>query len=363
MESGGRRADRRALRFPQEGPSMSRDDWEWHSSYPPSAPKLPPPKHGIKVKKFGTTWWGRRWIEALEHLGAEYAARLKRGQSYARQGRVHDLEIEGGTITARVTGTRLSPYHVTIRVAPLADRVWRAAIKTMAGRALFAARLLAGEMPQGIDDAFLATGASLFPQRAGDLSTECTCPDWANPCKHVAALHYVLADAFDRDPFLLFELRGRPKDLVLPALRRIRAAATPSTGRAKPDAGKPARGAARSKRDAAGSGRDAAGSRQTSMEVGTDAAVVTLKGVTPDQYELFRGPIDALRFHIGTPATSGAILRQLGSPPSWSLRASPVELLYPVVARAAARARKLALGSPHHKEQPPTGGPEDLKSA
>jgi len=308
---------------------MGRDDWEWRSYFPPSAPKLPPPRHGIKVKQFGTTWWGRRWIDALEHLGAEYAARLKRGQSYARQGRVHDLEIEGGTITARVTGTRPVPYRVTIRVSPLADRIWTAAVRAMASRALFAARLLSGEMPQEIDDGFHGARASLFPQRAGDLSTACTCPDWANPCKHVAAVHYVLADAFDRDPFLLFELRGRPKGLVLAALRRLRSAGKPAGGRSPatptPRAGKPTR-------DAAGPERD--------------PTAVALRSMTPEQYETFRGDTSELRFHIGTPAATGAVLRQLGTPPGWSLRASPAELLYPAVAHAAARARELALGSP-----------------
>ena len=325
MESGGRRDDRRMRRFPQGGPSMGWDDWGWRSYFPPSAPKLPPPRHGIKVKKFGTTWWGRRWIEALERLGSEYAARLKRGQSYARQGRVHDLEIEGGTITAQVTGTRPVPYRVTVRVKPLAGRVWTAAIKGMAGRALFAARLLSREMPQEIDETFHAAGASLFPQRGGDLSTECTCPDWANPCKHVAAVHYVLGDAFDRDPFLLFELRGRHKVLVLSALRRIRAAGTTSaTATAdKPTGVKPT--------------RKAAGSRRRT-------ATVTFKGVTPQQYERFRERTDELHFHIGAPAVEGAVLRQLGNPPSWSLRATTTELLYPGVARAAELARRLALG-------------------
>jgi len=340
MEGGGRRADRRALRFFQERPSMGWDDWDRRSYFPPSAPKLPPPKHGIKVKRFGATWWGRRWIEALEGLGSEYAARLKRGQSYARQGRVHDLEIEGGTITARVTGTRPTPYRVTIRVTPVGNHAWTAAIKAIAGRALFAARLLSGEMPQEIDEAFHAARASLFPQRAGDLSTECTCPDWANPCKHVAAVHYVLGEALDRDPFLLFELCGRPKDLVLAALRRIRSTGRRSaTGQRRPAIGKAARGAAGSRRDAA----------------------VKLKAATPQQYESFRERTDDLRFHIGPPAVEGAVLRQLGAPPSWSLRTGPVELLYPAVARAAALALELALGSslPSHGTEIDRHGPED----
>jgi uncharacterized Zn finger protein len=241
---------------------------------------------------------------------------------------VHDLEIEGGTITARVTGTRPVPYQVTIQLTPLADRVWTAAIRAMASRAVFAARLLSGEMPQEIDEAFHGARASLFPQRVGDLSTACTCPDWANPCKHVAAVHYVLADAFDRDPFLLFELRGRRRGLVLAALRRLRAAGKPSSPRSPattPRAGKPTRGA---------------------VGLGRDPTTVALTGLSAQQYESFRGNTDDLRFHIGTPAAAGAVLRQLGTPPGWSLRASPADLLYPAVARAAAQARDLALGSP-----------------
>jgi uncharacterized Zn finger protein len=233
------------------------------------------------------------------------------------------------------------PYRVTIRVSPLAGRIWTAAIKAMASRALFAARLLSGEMPQEIDAAFHGARASVFPQRAEDLSTECTCPDWANPCKHVAAVHYVLADAFDRDPFLLFELRGRPKELVLAALRRLRAAgksrglSSPAT--MPPRAGRPARGPAAPRRS---------------------PAAVTLQGLTPLQYETFRGKTGELQFHIGAPAAAGAVLRQLGSPPAWSLRASPAELLYPAVARAAARARELALGSTLPPQGTTAGRPE-----
>src|SRR6059036_1628093 len=93
----------------------------------------------------------------------------------------------------------------------------------MANQAVFAAELLAGEMPKEIDQAFRASGRSLFPAKVKDLQTACSCPDWANPCKHVAATHFVLGEAFDRDPFLLFELRGRSKDQVLSALRRARA--------------------------------------------------------------------------------------------------------------------------------------------
>ncbi|MDR7539960.1 MAG: SWIM zinc finger family protein [Armatimonadota bacterium] len=289
--------------------------WDWGTPpwryFPPPPPKLPPPRHGIKVKRFGATWWGQRWIEALEHLGYTYAARLRRGRSYARQGRVHDLDVEGGEIRALVTGSRPRPYQVTIRVAALADRVWEKAIEVMARRAAFAARLLTGQMPQEIDQAFRSAGGSLFPESTRDLSTRCTCPDWANPCKHVAAVHYVLGEAFDRDPFLLFELRGRSREQVLDALRRHRAA---------PEAAAPPR-ARRARREAS----------------------IHSSAVAPEQYERFREHTDDLTFHITRPAVSGAVLRQLGAPPSWGLPSNPTDLLYPAVAAAAELARELAL--------------------
>ncbi len=291
---------------------MGRGFWGWGGYYPPAPPKRPPPEHGIKVRKFGATWWGERWIKALERFGYEYSARLGRGRSYARQGRVHDLAVKGGVVTARVTGSRPTPYRVTLRLTPLADRVWKAAVKAMATRAVFAARLLSGEMPKEIDEAFRPSRASLFPERAKDLTADCSCPDWANPCKHVAAVHYVLGEAFDRGPFLLFELRGRDKATVLAALRRSRAASDDASPAGEPDEA---------------------------------PASVPLKGIAPERYDAFRERVDDLRFHIGAPAAEGAILRQLGAPPSWRLPATPQELLQPVVARAAALARELALGA------------------
>jgi uncharacterized Zn finger protein len=294
---------------------MTPSDWNWRDFYPRPTPKLRPPDHGIKVKKFGSTWWGQRWITALERLGGGYGARLGRGKSYARQGRVHDLRIKDGGVTARVTGSRVTPYEVELRLAPLDDKTWDRAIDAMAQKARFAAALLAGEMPREIDETFTEARTSLFPSRDRDLATSCTCPDWANPCKHVAAVHYVLGDAFDRDPFLLFEMRGRDKDAVLGALRRLRA------------------GAPRGKEP-----------RRARKE---PARTTTLAGaVAAERYDSLRAPVDDIRFHIGEPPTAGAILRQLGSPRSWRLATTPQALLQPVVTRTAALARELALGKP-----------------
>jgi uncharacterized Zn finger protein len=93
----------------------------------------------------------------------------------------------------------------------------------MALKAVFAARLLSGEMPQNIEEAFSSSGICLFPKKKDDLVTDCSCPDWSNPCKHIAAVYYLLAEQFDCDPFLIFKLRGRTKEQIIEALRNMRA--------------------------------------------------------------------------------------------------------------------------------------------
>ena len=179
---------------------------------------------GIKARsrrgKFVKNWWATRWIEALAQLMD--AGRLQRGRGYARRGQVVSLEEGTGGIKAREQGTRRTPYKVTIQVEPLSDEAWKRVIDELAGQALFAASLLAGEMPEDIEEAFSAAGVSLFPSRRSDLTTDCSCPDWANPCKHIAAVHYILGERFDEDPFMIFRLRGRTQDQILAGLRRRR---------------------------------------------------------------------------------------------------------------------------------------------
>ncbi|HKE15595.1 MAG TPA: SWIM zinc finger family protein [Kofleriaceae bacterium] len=297
-------------------------EWDGWGRFPPRARKRPPPAHGVQVARIGATWWGVRWIEALERLSSEYSNRLARGRTYARAGRVHDLAIASGLVSARVTGSRRTPYRVSLRLAALAPAAWDQAVLAMAGQALFAAELLAGRMPQDIDEAFRAGGHSLFPLAArGDLATECSCPDWANPCKHVAATHYVLGEAFDKDPFLLFELRGRGRDDVLSALRRTRAGGEPAPG-ASSDAG-------------AGQGEA--------------IATVSLDGRDPAELERLRGPIANLRFAFDPPAAGGAV-RQLGVPPSWRADETPAELLGRDYRAAAELAREIALAGPTDRD-------------
>lgn len=179
---------------------------------------------GIKARSkqgdFAENWWAQRWIQALERITD--AGRLRRGRTYARQGQVLSIEEKKGVIQARVQGSRAAPYKVTIQLQPLSEAQWAGVIDALAERALFSAQLLAGEMPHEIEEVFTAAGVSLLPGTQGELTTNCSCPDWANPCKHVAATHYILGEQFDEDPFLIFRLRGRSQEQIIAALRAQR---------------------------------------------------------------------------------------------------------------------------------------------
>lgn len=182
-------------------------------------------KDGIKAKSargdFVKNWWADRWIKALSSLMDE--GRLTRGRSYARRGQVMEIDIKPGQIAARVQGSRPRPYKVNIWLKGLEDAEWDSVLDALSEQAIFAAQLLAGEMPADIEQVFDGVKVSLFPARRGDLETDCSCPDWANPCKHIAAVYYLLGERFDEDPFLLFELRGRSKEQIAAALRERRA--------------------------------------------------------------------------------------------------------------------------------------------
>lgn len=318
-----------------------------HFGWYESAPKKPPPERGIRMKKAGTTWWGQRWIEALENVLRGDSARLARGRTYARAGRTHDLIVKGGKVTAKVTGSRATPYKITIELTELSAPAWKKAIDGLAKKAQFSAELLAGQMPQAIDEVFVEAGVSLFPKQRADLRTSCSCPDWGDPCKHVAATHYVLGEALDRDPFLLFELRGRTKDQVLDALRAARG----GLGEA------PAKKAGKSK-----AVTDAA-----TFEVPT----VKLGKVKAGEYDKLREPLPTLHFSFGEPVIHGAVLRQLGAPTAWEGDASPADVLAPLVRAAAETARRIAMAEPSDadessefsKAQRPNAKPRARKAA
>ncbi|HYH83400.1 MAG TPA: SWIM zinc finger family protein [Longimicrobium sp.] len=198
------------------------DWWGWGEHGPRRAAK-----NGIPARSqrgdIGESWWSKRFIEALQAVTD--AGRLSRGRSYARTGQVMDLVVEPGRVTSRVQGSAPTPYAVSIALAPFTDAEWARAEDALAGEALFAAALLAGEMPRDVEQAFAAAGLTLFPTKPRELRTDCSCPDAANPCKHVAATYYILAEVFDTDPFLVLAWRGRPRERLLERLRELRAPA------------------------------------------------------------------------------------------------------------------------------------------
>jgi uncharacterized Zn finger protein len=170
----------------------------------------------------GTEWWGKQWVAAVESF--YHDDRLKRGRTYARNGSVKNLEISHGAAFARVQGSRQFPYCTEIKLNPFTTEEWQHALASLAGQAIYSAKLLAGEMPADIESVFQSVGLSLFPRSLEDIFFECSCPDYGNPCKHAAAVYYLLAEQIDSDPFVLFHLRGRTRDQVLMALRGHRSA-------------------------------------------------------------------------------------------------------------------------------------------
>jgi uncharacterized Zn finger protein len=190
---------------------------------PPSRPRRV--EGGIKAHsrrgQIGQSWWSGRFVAILESLGM--GPRLGRGRAYARAGQVLELGVTAGAVSARVQGSRARPYRVSIGLARFGEADWGRVESALAARALYSAKLLAGEMPLQIEEVFASCGLSLFPERAQDLAMSCSCPDWAVPCKHIAATFYLLAEAFDRDPFLILAWRGRAREDLLTRLRAVRA--------------------------------------------------------------------------------------------------------------------------------------------
>jgi uncharacterized Zn finger protein len=261
--------------------------WIW---YPKPKPRRP--ANGIKAqsKKFGQTWWASKWLTALERLVDP--ARLGRGRSYARSGQVLNIDITPGRVESRVQGSRPSPYKVQIEIKPLSNKEWDKVADAMASQALFAAKLLAGEMPQDIEQAFAQAGVNLFPASRGDLKTECSCPDWSNPCKHIAAVYYLLGEQFDADPFLIFRLRGKSKDDIMAMLRARRSAPEPSVAESQ------------TKRKT-----------KVKAEVETEQAVPLEECL--ERYWSMAASLDDFQAVIEAPQVDGAPVKRLGAPGFW----------------------------------------------
>jgi uncharacterized Zn finger protein len=172
------------------------------------------------MAEFSRTWWGQRFISDLEKLSD--SGRLSRGRSYARNGKVLNFEIKDGLVTAQVRGS-VNPYFgvykeplyiTTIEFKAISAANWSAAIAYVASKASLISRLMLNEMPDTIEDAFAKLDLNLLPHKKADFKTSCSCPDWGDPCKHIAGVYYLVAAQLDQDPFLLFELKGLSREAL-----------------------------------------------------------------------------------------------------------------------------------------------------
>jgi uncharacterized Zn finger protein len=179
---------------------------------------------GLKARStrgaIGQTWWSGRFIAVLEAIIV--GGRLERGRNYARRGQVLSMDVAAGMVSALVQGSRVQPYRVRIGLDAFGAPQWDAAERALAASAWYSAKLLAGEMPEDIDEVFAELGLALFPASAAELSMYCSCPDWEVPCKHIAAVFYLLAEAFDDDPFSILAWRGRSREDLLAGLHAAR---------------------------------------------------------------------------------------------------------------------------------------------
>jgi len=294
-------------------------------------------KGGIKARSqhgaFGQSWWAKRWLVVLESF--DIGARLARGRSYARHGQVVAIEVAAGSVTAKVQGSRPQPYDVRIQVKPLAPVEWARVATVIAGQAVFAAKLLNGEMPQDIETAFAEAGVSLFPAELKEMETTCSCPDWSNPCKHIAAVYLLIGEEFDRDPFLLFTLRGLARDDLLAMLR-----------------GAPG-----------GAGSAPAGGLAADGMLAPEASpVVPAEPLPQDAAAFWHGQplMDGVFGEAQRPLVPAALLRRLGPFPFWRVTRDLREIVEPVYTAAserglAALAGELSPPAPHplREEMPP----------
>lgn len=197
--------------------------------YPPPSRPLPVPD-GLRARTargpIAQTWWSRRFVAVLEVIGL--GNRLQRGRSYARKGQVISLDVDAGAVTARVQGSRARPYRVRIGITAFGKPEWARLESALAASAWYSAKLLAGEMPEDIEEVFAAEGLPLFPAAAQEISMDCTCPDREVPCKHIAAVFYLLAESFDDDPFTILAWRGRQRDDLLANLQAARGDGPPA---------------------------------------------------------------------------------------------------------------------------------------
>lgn len=276
---------------------------------PPSTPRAV--KGGIRLQGPGaTSWWSRRWLAVFEAIGA--GERLERGRAYAKGGQVRTLDIGLGEARAAVQGTRRTPYDTRIALRTIDQAAWLRIADALAARASYRSALHAGTIPEDIEAVFARAGVQLFPSLEDDVELTCTCDDWARPCRHAAAVSFLLGEALDRDPFLVFRLRGLDRDVLLALV------------------------------DGRTPGADA---------TDTDAAPeqqIDTPAIDADQF--WNGAADdrPAPVDLQPPAIDAPLVRILGAPPQWRGERPFERAMASILSRAARDARviDLALGAP-----------------
>ena len=173
--------------------------------------------------QFGKTWWGQEWLKSLAHI--DYSNRLPRGRTYANNGSVLKLTTTGNKIYGSVQGSRRFPYRITLEVTEFSKQQKERFLDELIGDPYLVSMLLKHDLPTSIIEVVTRHNLPLFPKTWRDLKMDCTCPDSAVPCKHIAAIIYTISVEIDRNPFMLFELHG----LDIPAALESRQIAVPAS--------------------------------------------------------------------------------------------------------------------------------------
>jgi uncharacterized Zn finger protein len=227
-------------------------------------------------------------------------------------GGIRDLDISPGCIEATISGDTArganETFRLQVRLPTLHNGAWRRVLSRLAGKALYAARLLSGEMPRDIERVFAQSRTSLFPRRGREIEYSCSCDQVESPCAHVAAVQFALAEAFDSDPFLLFELRGRSREQMLAELREIR-------------------------------GAGASNDRASADVLGDEDAQPQPR---PEDYTVAGEDLAILGFHIAAPDVTVGAIRALGPPRSWPQPLALLQAFVPLYRAASAAALDIA---------------------
>ncbi|BCO07650.1 hypothetical protein GF1_00260 [Desulfolithobacter dissulfuricans] len=266
--------------------------------YPATRPKTV--AGGIKARSkrgwFSESWWGRRWEEIMASYNI--GARLGRGKSYARQGQVVDVRTSVAGIEAVVQGSRNKPYQVRISFRHWTEKEWLTVLDTIAEQPRYLARLLNGELPEHLENDLRKADINLFPATYSELQADCSCPDWSNPCKHIAAVAFIMAREFDREPLLLFRFRGLEPEDFFALVRAIQGEEV------KVDASRPVPPLATIQQEMLG--RDLRRRQPAPLALNE-----------PETFWSRNLPLDTIPVRRKPPRLEASLIRRLGPPPLW----------------------------------------------